>query len=79
MIVSGINNYCAVAAMKEQLDGTPNPCSDGVTVSEVSSMVDLGSATVLDISYYNGKVTHLKVKYGKRIIEYNGNTYEYVK
>jgi len=75
MIVSGVNNYCAVAAMKEQLEGTPNPCSDGVTVSEVSSMVDLGNAKIIDINYRNGKVTYLKVKYGKIIIEYNGSTY----
>ena len=75
MIVSGVNNYCAVAAMKEQLEGTPNPCSDGVTVSEVSSMVDLGNAKIIDINYRNGKVTYLKVKYGKIIIEYDGSTY----
>ena len=78
-IISGVNNWCAIASTKEKLDGTPNPCSDGVTVSEVSSMVDLGNATVLDISYYNGKVTHLTIESNGKIIEYYGGNYEVIK
>ena len=62
MIMSGINNYCATSAMKSQLDETEDICADGVTVDEVSEMVNLGNAEVLEVEYSNGKVTKLKVK-----------------
>jgi len=51
MIVSGVNNYCAAAEMREQLNGTLNICKDGVTPEEVASMVDLGNAKVKTITY----------------------------
>ncbi len=64
MIYSGINNYCATSAMKNQLDGSADICNDndGVTIDDVSKMVSLGNAEVLEVKYENGKVTKLKVK-----------------
>ena len=64
MIMSGINNYCATSAMKNQLDGTEDICNDedGVTITDVSKMVNLGNAEVLEVEYQDGKVTKLKVK-----------------
>ena len=53
MIVSGVNNYCAAAEMKEQLTGEESICKDGVTVDEVEVMVDLGNTKVLEIEYGN--------------------------
>ncbi len=35
---------------------------DGVTIDDVSQMVSLGNAEVLEVEYQNGKVTKLKVK-----------------
>ena len=64
MIMSGINNYCATSEMKNQLDGSADICTDddGVTIDDVSEMVSLGNAEVLEVKYENGKVTKLKVK-----------------
>ena len=62
MILSGNNNYCATSAMKNQLDGSVDICADGVTKEDVSQMVSLGNAEVLEVEYENGKVTKLKVK-----------------
>ena len=64
MILSGINNYCATSAMKNQLDGSIDICNDtdGVTIDDVSKMVSLGNAEVLEVEYQNGKVTKLKIK-----------------
>ena len=61
MILSGINNYCATSAMKSQLDETEDICADGVTTEEVSKMVSLGNAEVLEVEYSNGKVANLVV------------------
>ena len=61
MIYTGINNYCATSAMKSQLDETEDICADGVTTEEVSKMVSLGNAEVLEVEYSNGKVTNLVV------------------
>ena len=77
MIVSGINNYCAVAAMKEQLDGTTNPCTDGVDTTELTSMVDLGNASVSAITYTSGKVSALTVSSNGRTVTYDGTTYTF--
>jgi len=74
MIVSGINNYCAIAAMKEQLDGTKDICKDGVTKDEVSTMIDLGETKVNSITY-NGKVTSLEVESNGRTVTYDGSIY----
>ncbi len=69
MILSGINNYCATSAMKSQLDETEDICADGVTPDEVSEMVSIGNAEVLEVEYSNGKVTKLKVKSNNYEIE----------
>ena len=71
MILSGINNYCATSAMKNQLDGSADICNDtdGVTIDDVSQMVSLGNAEVLEVKYENGKVTKLKVKSNNYEIE----------
>ena len=71
MIMSGINNYCATSAMRAQLDGSIDICTDedGVTIDEVSKMVNLGNAKVEKVTYINGKVTEL-------VIESNNNKYE---
>ena len=69
MIMSGINNYCATSAMKSQLDETEDICADGVTPDEVSEMVSIGNAEVLEVEYSNGKVTKLKVKSNNYEIE----------
>ena len=74
MIVSGVNNYCAAADMKEQLTGETNICEDGVTPEEVSTMVDLGNAKVNSITF-DGKVTSLEVESNDRTVKYNGSTY----
>ena len=68
MIYTGINNYCATSAMKSQLDETEDICADGVTTEEVSKMVSLGNAEVLEVEYSNGKVTNLVV---------NSNTHKF--
>ena len=71
MILSGINNYCATSEMKNQLDGSIDICTDddGVTIADVSQMVSLGNAEVLEVKYENGKVTKLKVKSNNYEIE----------
>ena len=68
MILSGVNNYCATSAMKNQLDKTEDICADGVTPDEISEMVSLGNAEVLEVEYSNGKVTNLVV---------NSNTHKF--
>lgn len=68
MILSGINSYCATSAIKEKLDGTVDICADGVTIEEVSQMVNLGNATVNKVTYSDGKVTNL-------IVESNNHTF----
>ena len=79
MIVSGINNYCAASAMKEQLNGTTDICKDGVTAEEVSTMVDLGNAKVNSITYdskvTSKKVTYLEVESNGRTVTYDGSAY----
>ena len=61
MIYSGINNYCATSKMEQELNGTHDICADGVTVEEVSQMVNLGNAKVEEVSYSNGKITNLVI------------------
>jgi len=74
MIVSGVNNYCAASAMKEQLNGATDICKDGVTEEEVKTMVDLGNAKVNSITF-DGKVTSLEIESNGRTVKYNGSTY----
>ena len=78
-IVSSVNNYCAVAEMKQQLTGEINICADGVTIEEARSMAEHGDYEILDIKYENSRVKYLKIKENKLIMEYNGTTYELVK
>ena len=63
MIVSGINNYCATAEMKAQIDDSyTDICADGVTSAEVATMVSLGNATISgDPTFSNGRVTAITV------------------
>ena len=63
VIVSGINNFCATAEMKAQIDDEyTDICADGVTASEVPTMVNMGNATLAgDPTYENGKVTAITV------------------
>ena len=79
MIVSGVNNYCATAAMKNQLDGTEDICADadGVTKEEVATMVNLGNAEVTSITYNptSGAVTALTITSNTFTVTYNGTTF----
>lgn len=79
MIVSGVNNYCATAAMKNQLDGTEDICADadGVTKEEVATMVNLGNAEVTSITYNptSGAVTELTITSNSYTVTYNGTSF----
>lgn len=85
MIVSGVNNYCATAAMKQQLDGTASICEKqsgdetNVTPDEVKTMVDLGNAKVTKINYADSKVAELTVESNGRTVTYDGTTYSLTK
>jgi len=79
LVVSQINNWCAVSAMKSQLQGTIDICADGLTTLETKNMIEQADIEVLDITFENNKVTYLKIESNKVIIEYNGATYELVK
>lgn len=78
MIVSGVNNFCLSQQLKEQMTGAKNICADGITKSEISQMVDLGNAEVIDIEY-NEKITYLKVKTNNILVEYDGTNYKFSK
>ena len=77
MIVSGVNNYCATAAMKNQLDGTEDICADadGVTKEEVATMVNLGNAEITSITYESGAVTELTITSNSYTVTYNGTSF----
>ena len=77
MIVSGVNNYCATAAMKNQLDGTEDICANGVEPTEVPTMVNLGNAKVTSITYNStsGAVTALTITSNTYTVTYNGTTF----
>ncbi len=76
MIVSGVNNYCATSAMKNQMDSSnADICADGVDKTEVPTMVNLGNATVNSITYTNGTVTALNIKSNTYTVTYNGTTF----
>ena len=68
MIYSGINDYCKVSAMENQLNGSVDICADGVTIEEVSQMVNLGNANVTSVSYDGSKITNL-------VVESNNHTF----
>ena len=77
MIVSGVNNYCATAAMRNQLDGSDDICANGVEPTEVATMVNLGNAKVTDITYNptSGAVTALTITSNTFTVTYNGTTF----
>ena len=63
MIYSGIENYCSVEEMKEQMDSSyVRICNNQMTAEEVSKMVNLGNASILEIGYNGNKLTSLKVE-----------------
>lgn len=63
VIVSGINTFCATAAMKAQIDDEyTDICADGVTAIEVPTMVNMGNATLEgDPTFSDGRVTAITV------------------
>ena len=68
MILSGIDSYCVTSEMKAMLDDTyVDICADGVTIDEVSTMINLGNAKINKITYQK------EVK--ELIIESNGYTF----
>ena len=63
MIYSGIENYCSVEEMKEQMDSSyVRICNNQMTAEDVSKMVNLGNANILEIGYNGNKLTSLKVE-----------------
>ena len=63
MIYSGIENYCSVEEMKEQMDSSyVRICNNQMTAEEVSKMVNLGNASILEIGYNGNKLTNLKIE-----------------
>lgn len=75
MIFTGINNYCATADMKYQLTGQTNPCSDGVTIDEVSTMVELGNYEVANVEMNGNSVKNITVLINGKTIYYDGKEY----
>ncbi len=76
VIVSGINTYCATAEMKAQIDDSyTDICADGVTSSEVATMVNLGNATISgNPTFENGRVTAITViSNGYKVVMTGGN------
>ena len=73
MIYSGINDYCEVSAMENQLNGAIDICADGVTIEEVSQMVNLGNANVTSVSYDGSKITNLVVESNNHIFTLCGD------
>lgn len=63
VIVSGINNFCATAEMKAQIDDEyTDICADGVTSVEVATMVNMGNATLEgNPTFSNGRITAITV------------------
>lgn len=68
MIYSGINNYCAASAMKNELDGSTDICADGVTIDDVKEMVSLDDAVVTKVTYNGDNLVEL-------IVESNGHKF----
>lgn len=76
MIVSGVNNYCATSAMRNQMDSSnADICADGVSPEEVATMVQLGNTTVNSITYADGAVSALNIKSNTYTVTYNGTTF----
>ena len=78
MIVSGVTNYCAAAEMRHEVDSTKEDiCADGVTATEVATMVDLGNASVTSVTYdaTTNKVTALNISSNTKTVAYDGTTY----
>ena len=82
MILSGINNYCATADMKDQLNGTQdsiclNTAKNGyeVTAVEVDQMVTLGKADVVSVTYGESGVSALVVESNGYTVTLSGNSF----
>lgn len=74
MILSGINNYCATEEIKYQMDNNyTKTCTSSMTKENVSKMVNLGNAEILEIEY-SDKLTWLKVKSNGHIYSLQNNT-----
>lgn len=63
MIVSGIQNNCAVKEMQNQLEpDSAEPCQDVLTPAQVKEVISLGNAEMTEnVTLANGKVTSIKV------------------
>lgn len=77
MIVSGIQNYCATSAMRNQLDSTEaDICADGVSAEEVAQMVTLGNAKIVGApTYADGVLSNIVVESNGWTVTYNGTTF----
>jgi len=78
VIILKVNGYCFDAKMDYLINGEYNPCADGVSTSEVATIVDLGKTTVLDIEYNNDNVEYLKIKYKGITVEYEDGNYSVI-
>ncbi len=63
MIVSGIQNNCAVKEMQNQLEpDSVETCQDVLTPAQVKEVISLGNAEMTEnVTLDNGKVTSIKV------------------
>ena len=82
MILSGINNYCATADMKDQLNSTQdsiclNAAKNGyeVTAAEVGQMVTLGKAKIVSVTYGESGVSALVVESNGYTVTLSGNSF----
>ena len=73
MIYSGINNYCATSKMEQELNGTHDICADGVTVEEVTQMVNLGDSKLQKVKFEAGKLTELEIVSNSHIFKLCNN------
>lgn len=80
MIISGIQNNCATLEMTAQLqnDATLDTCADeAITAAEVGGMINLGNATVTDVTLVGNKVQATTiVSNGYTIVVADGATAE---
>ena len=63
MILGGINNYCATEDIKYQMDNSYTKiCTSDMDINDVSTMVNLGNATIDKIKYDGTKLTELVIE-----------------
>ena len=51
MVYSGINNYCASEKLSSQLNSSEIVCTNEKIKDNISKMVNLGNAEILEIEY----------------------------